>query len=120
MADPAPAPAPAAPDPAAPPAADGTPTLPVLADKVDRLTGLVERVLQGAHPAAEAAVQGRLDSPGMIADLVRRELASKSREDQLADVAGKVETHGQTLAQLAEVPPKPPVTRRHRFMGWGE
>ena len=107
-----------APDPAADPAAGpaGGPTLAGLDEKVDRLAGAVERLLGRAHEGSQDAVQARLDGPGSVADTVREELARAAREKQAADLQAQVASTAQTVAQLAEQTPAPPLRRVTRVM----
>jgi hypothetical protein len=90
-----------------------------LRGRVDRLTGLVEKMVDGAHGASQDAVQDRLAAPGDVAAIVRAELARKDEQARDEDTRTKVESHAEVLAKLTEAPPVAPVTRRHRFMGWG-
>lgn len=99
--------------------APGTDRVDALAAKVDKLTGLVEKVIDGAHGTSQDAVQARLSAPGDVAQIVREELARKDAQARDEDTRAKVESHAEILGKLAEAAPAAPVTRRHRFMGWG-
>jgi hypothetical protein len=105
-----------APDPAADPAAAGTPTLAALDSKIDRLAAVVERIAGGAHAGSQDAVEARLDSPGRIAAVVRDELTRAGREREAADLAATVQSTAETVAQLAEQPPRAPVRKVTRVM----
>jgi uncharacterized membrane protein len=91
---------------------------------VTKVAAAVAAILQPAHATAQTAVQDRLAAPGDapqdVAAIVRAELARTDAQAADAKVRADVETHAQILAKLQEPPPRPPVTRRHRFMGWGD
>ena len=115
--------------PAAQPAAGGPagrPADPAL--PAERKTGLLTRLLADkAQPVTlqlvQTAVQDRLAAPGDapqdVAAIVRAELARTDAQARDQKLHEDVETHAQILAKLQEDPPRAPVTRRHRFMGWG-
>lgn len=122
--------APAATDPpAAPPAAQppAQPPAPAQHDgstdeRLTRIENALAALVPGSHAQAQAHTERRLDRPSTVAEQVQAELA-KAREKQQreeAEAARASELAGlkQTVAQLAEKPPEPPVRAVTRLM-WG-
>jgi hypothetical protein len=87
-----------------------------LADRVDKLTTLVERFVSGAHGASQDAVQDRLAAPDRVAQIVRDELARTDAQARDEATRQKVESHAEVLAKLTEKTPVEPQTRRSRIM----
>lgn len=95
-----------------------------LEDKVDKLAGLVARVLPGSHAEAQDRTEQHLDRGSSIEEAVQAELArrdKKAAEDQAAaTAAAEKETLHQRLARLEEQPPQEPRSRLKRLAGgWG-
>lgn len=91
--------------------------------KLDRLAELVSRVIPGSHTDAQARTSARLDRPTRAADTaadvgaqVRAEL---DRRD--AEAAGRAEQESlkAAVAKLQETPPRAPVRRATKLLGWG-
>jgi hypothetical protein len=101
------------------PEAADAPTTTELESKLDSFMARVEGLLTGVKPAAQDAVQERLDSPGRMAEVVQAELDRRERRAAGAAVAEKVETHAQVLAKLQETVPEAPPRRVEKIMGWG-
>ena len=110
-----------------PPDADPEPgritSIDSLADKVDRLAALVEKVIPGSHAQAQERVEQRLDRPTTVEEQVKAELDKAKREEAERQAAEAKDADDkqlrETVAKLAEKPPEPPVRRATRLLGWG-
>lgn len=91
--------------------------------KVDRLAGLVEKILP-THDEAEAHTEKHLDRGSSVAEQVQAELDKRDRlaaEQQAADAEkADAESFRERLARLEEKPPAPPRLRRTALLGWGD
>jgi uncharacterized protein YicC (UPF0701 family) len=86
--------------------------------RLDRLEAAVNRLtelLPASHADAQAHTGDKLDQPSTVEDAVRAELARRDKEH--ADAADKQSIRDE-IARLRETPPKPPVPRRTRLLGW--
>lgn len=91
--------------------------------QLDRLAELVSHVIPGSRTEAQQHTERRLDRPTRGADAatdmgeqVRREL--DRREAAAAERTEREQLKAQ-VAKLSETPPKPPVPRRTKLLGWG-
>jgi hypothetical protein len=95
-----------------------------LSERVDRLADAVARIVPGSRAEAQDRVEARLDRPSSVQEQVRAELerAEQERQRQAADEADKAErqTLRERLAKLEETPPRQPVRRATRLLGWGD
>lgn len=92
--------------------------------KLDRLAELVSRVIPGSHAEAEQRTGARLDRPTRAADSaadvgaqVRAELDRRDKE-----AAGRAEQDElkAAVARLQETPPRAPVRRATKLLGWAD
>ena len=93
--------------------------------------GLIQTLLDkmsGAAPAAPASMQqreqARLNAPTSVADEIRQQLDERDRrkadEDGKKAADDRLGAVEQTLREMTEQDPVPPVRRIHKIMGWGE
>jgi len=90
---------------------------------VERLAGLVEKIVPGSHAEAQQRTETRLDRASSVQEEVRAELA-RAKQEQAAEAAAANEKSEREqmradLAALREKPPAAPVARRTRLLGWG-
>jgi hypothetical protein len=113
---------------AAPPAgaepAPGPARLARLEDRVEQLANAVAAIIPGSHADAQQRTEDRLDRPSSVQAEVRAELERARQEEAAAAAAQQQQTEAQELrdqvARLAEAPPRAPVPRRTRILGWGD
>jgi hypothetical protein len=109
--------------PPAPPADPPAQSLGELADrqakvetKLDELIGLVKGAVTpgDGKPASQPAPDDSLEAR------VQDELARRDRDAADATRAQEHASLKATVAKLAEKPPRQPVTRRSKLLGWGD
>ena len=102
-----------------------TQTAPAAAEldaRVSRLETAIEVIraaVTGVHKDSAAAVEGRLDAPGSVAEEVQRELARRdeaAKQEEKDRLLGKLD---ETVKGLTEKAPQPPPRKVESFMGWG-
>lgn len=113
---------PATGEPPAGPPADGVGEASTLTERMDRVEGKLDSLLDklGSQPAAQRREERKLDEPSTVAEQVQAELKRGREEDaarQAAD-ADKAERASmrEELAKLREKPPREPVRRLTRLM----
>jgi hypothetical protein len=91
---------------------------------LERIETALANLMPGSRAEARDQVEGRLDRPSSVQEQVRAELerARQEQERAAAEDADKAdrETVKQRLAKLEEMPPRQPVRRATRLLGWGD
>lgn len=94
-----------------------------------RQGGMLEQLLAKAggavsHQSAQQRTERRLDSASTVQEQVRAELDRAQREAAASQAAEQEKTERAQLAadvaRLKEQPPRAPVPRRTKLLGWGE
>ena len=91
---------------------------------LERIEAALARVIPGSHDEAQQREEARLDRPSAVQEQVRAELARARQEQDAAAAAAARDAEHESLkervARLAETPPRQPVRRATKLLGWGD